>query len=70
MASFAHMKRVDDEFVQNLKDRGDDFSYLYSFSEVTEGVKNGRYDTEKVPVSLKKNSSVACSCQYLCYVAK
>ena len=55
VASFAHMKRVDDEFVQNLKDRGDDFSNLYSFSEVTEGVKNGRYDTEKVPVSLKKN---------------
>ena len=55
VASFAHMTRVDDVFVQYLKDRGEDFSHLYSFSEVTEGVKDGRYDTESVPVSLKKN---------------
>ena len=55
VASFSHMTRVDDDFVQYLKDNDYDFSNFYSFSEVTEGVQNGAYDTETVPVSLKKN---------------
>ena len=55
VASFAHMTRVDDEFSQWLKDEGEDFSKLFSFSEVTEGLKNGVYDTETVPISLIKN---------------
>ena len=55
VASFAHMTRVDDDFVQHLVDTGEDFTNLYSFSEVTEGLKNGMYDTEKIPVSLLKN---------------
>ena len=55
VASFSHMTRVDDDFVQHLKNNNHDFSNFYSFSEVTEGVKNGAYDTETVPVSLKKN---------------
>ena len=55
VASFAHMTRVDDDFCQWLKDEGEDFSKLFSFSEVTEGLRNGVYDTEKVPISLIKN---------------
>ena len=55
MASFAHMTRVDDDFVQYLVDTGEDFSNFYSFSEVTEGLKDGVYDTEKIPIGLIKN---------------
>ena len=55
VASFAHMTRVDDDFCQYLVERGEDRSGLYSFSEVTEGLKNGRYDTETVPISMRKN---------------
>ncbi|PAA86963.1 hypothetical protein BOX15_Mlig032376g1, partial [Macrostomum lignano] len=55
VASFSHLTRVDDEFCQYLKDKKEDFSSLYSFSEVTEGLKDGRYDTERVPVSCLKN---------------
>ena len=55
VASFSHMTRVDDDFCQYLVDSGEDFTNLYSFSEVTEGVNNGRYDTEKIPISLIKN---------------
>ena len=49
------MTRVDDQFCQWLKDEKEDFSKLFSFSEVTEGLRNGSYDTETVPVSLRKN---------------
>ena len=55
VASFSHTTRVDDDFVQYLKDNNYDFTNFYSFSEITEGVKNGAYDTETVPVSLEKN---------------
>ena len=55
VASFSHMTRVDDDFCQHLADSGEDFTNLYSFSEVTKGLKNGRYDTESVPISLVKN---------------
>ena len=55
VASFAHMTRVDDDFCQYLRDHGEDFSRLYSFSEVSEGIKDGVYDTETIPISLRKN---------------
>ena len=55
IASFSHMTAVDDDFVQYLKDHDEDFSHFYSFSEITEGVKDGRCDTETIPVSLQKN---------------
>lgn len=55
VASFSHMTRVDDQFCQWLKDEGEDFNKLFSFSEVTEGLRNGAYDTETVPISLRKN---------------
>ena len=55
VASFSHMTRVDDEFCQWLEDQGEDFSKLFSFSEVSEGIRDGVYDTETLPVSLRKN---------------
>uniref|UniRef100_A0A1X7U6U0 EF-hand domain-containing protein n=2 Tax=Amphimedon queenslandica TaxID=400682 RepID=A0A1X7U6U0_AMPQE len=55
VASFANMKRVDDVFVKWLRDQGEDFTDFVSFSEVTEGVVNGVYDSKKVPVGLRKN---------------
>ena len=55
VATFAHMTRVDDDFCQYLKDNGEDFSDLYSFSEITEGLTNGSYDTERMPIALAKN---------------
>ena len=55
VAAFSHMTRVDDDFCQYLVDSGEDFTNLYAFSEVTKGLKNGRYDTESVPISLVKN---------------
>jgi len=56
VASFSHMTRVDDDFVKYLKDKGEDFTNFYSFSEVCEGsIKDGCYDTETIPVSLQKN---------------
>ena len=54
VAAFSHMTRVDDDFVKYLKDKEYDFSHYYSFSEVTEGVKDGTYDTETLPIALKK----------------
>ena len=55
VASFAHMTRIDDDFVRYLADRGEDFEKFYSFSEVSEGIRNGAYDTETLPVGLRKN---------------
>jgi Ca2+-binding EF-hand superfamily protein len=55
VASFSNMPRIDDYFAQYLKDQGEDFSRLFSFSEVSNGIKDGRYDTESVPTSLLKN---------------
>lgn len=54
VASFAHATRVDDEFVQELVKSGEDVSTLYAFTEVSEGVKDGVYDTTKLPVGLTK----------------
>ena len=54
VASFSHMTRVDDVFVKQLVDRGEDLDTLYSFSEVTEGIENGALDVESIPVALTK----------------
>ena len=55
VAAFAHMTRVDDDFCQWLVDSGQDRSRMYAFSEVSEGLKDGAYDTETIPVGLRKN---------------
>ena len=55
VASFTHLNGVDDDFCQYLVDKKEDLSKLYSFSEVTEGIVDGAYDTNTVPVALRKN---------------
>ena len=55
VASFSNMPRVDDKFCEELVRRREDFRRLYSFSEVTGELKNGVYDTEKLPAALPKN---------------
>ena len=37
VASFSHMTRVDDIFVKQLVERGEDRNGLYGFSEITNG---------------------------------
>lgn len=56
VASFANSTRVDDKFVEHLIQQGEDFSDCYSFSELSQdGVVDGTYETEKLPVGLVKN---------------
>ena len=56
VASFSHATQVDDDFCQWLVDTGEDTTNFYSFSEVTEGLnKDGAYDIETIPISLRKN---------------
>jgi len=54
VAAFNHMTRVGDAFCQWLVDENEDRTNMFGFSEVTEGIKNGRFLTEKVPVALQK----------------
>ena len=54
VAALCHMTRVDDTFIKLLVERGEDMSTLYSFVEVTEGVKKGEVDTKTIPVGLRK----------------
>ena len=37
VASFSHMTRVDDVFIKQLVDRGEDKDGLFAFSEITDG---------------------------------
>ena len=55
ISAFSHMTSVDDDFVKYLKDNKQDFAHFYSFAEVTEGVKDGEYITEPIPIAMKKN---------------
>ena len=56
VASFSQIGRVDDQFCQWLKDEGEDFDKLFSFSEVCGGkIVDGAYDTEAIPIVLLKN---------------
>ena len=55
IASFAHMTRVDDFFLEELVKRKEDMSTLYSFSDlVSMPVKNGVPDTTTIPIGLAK----------------
>ena len=54
VASFSNMTRVDDVFVKQLVDRGEDPDRMYAFSEVTESIKDGILDIETIPVALRK----------------
>ncbi|XP_071487601.1 uncharacterized protein [Diadema antillarum] len=54
VASFSHMTRVDDIFIMQLKEKGEDPDGLWAFSEITEGVKDKVPDCVKVPVGIRK----------------
>ena len=54
VASFNHMTRVGDTFCQWLKDNNEDRTKMFSFSEFTEGVKDGVADIETLPVAMEK----------------
>ena len=58
VASFAHMTRVDDSFLEELVKRQEDMTTLYSFSDlVSMPVKNGVPDTKTIPIGLAKMTS-------------
>jgi len=54
VASFSHMTRVDDIFIKQLIESGEDPEGLFAFSEITDGSKDGVPDTETVPIGLQK----------------
>lgn len=55
VASFSHMTRVGDTFIRQLKEKGEDFTNLYAFSEFLESVdSDGVPDTDTIPVGLRK----------------
>ena len=53
VASFNHMTRVGDTFCQWLVDNNEDRSKMFSFSEVTERIKNGKQAPKKFPFRYK-----------------
>ena len=58
VAAFSHMTRVDDYFITELAQRGEDMSMLYSFAEGWGSVVDGVPDVETLPISLKKMKSL------------
>ena len=58
VAAFSHMTRVDDSFIKQLGERGEDMSTLYSFAEGWGGVVDGVPDVETLPIALKKMKSL------------
>jgi hypothetical protein len=56
VAAFAHMPRVEDVFLKELElmESGEDMSFMYAFTEITEGVKNGKPDTVNLPIGFEK----------------
>ena len=58
VASFSHMTRVDDVFIKQLVERGEDLEGLWAFSEITEGSKNKVPDMDSVPIGLRKMKEV------------
>ena len=55
VASFSHMTRLGDTFIQQLHEKGEDFTNLYAFSEFLETVNKDRIpDTNTIPIGLRK----------------
>ena len=55
VASFNHMTRLGDTFCSQLKEKGEDFSKFFAFTEFIESVDKDRYpDTATVPIGFKK----------------
>ena len=58
VAAFSHMTRVDDTFIQQIVDKGEDVNNLFAFTEVIEKVNDGIPDTKSIPVGLQKMKTV------------
>lgn len=58
VASFSQMARIDYDFIEQLVERGEDMSTLYSFSEVWGSIVNGNPDVQSTPSSLEKMKSL------------
>ena len=56
VASFSHMTRLGDTFIQQLKAKGEDMSYMYAFTEFLEKVRNDDVEKYKqeIPVGMIK----------------
>ena len=54
VAAFSHNTRVDDHFVRQLAERGEDMSTFYAFSEGWGNVSDGVPDTDTLPIGLAK----------------
>eukprot|EP00794_Sanderia_malayensis_P011798 gene11798-13019_t len=54
VASFSHMTRLGDTFIRQLREKGEDMSLMYAFTEFLEKVVNRVPDTEVIPVGLLK----------------
>ena len=54
VATLSEAGRVDDVFVRELIERGEDVSSFYAFVNFIENIDNGIIDTETVPIALKK----------------
>eukprot|EP00794_Sanderia_malayensis_P011795 gene11795-13015_t len=54
VASFSHMTRLGDTFIRQLREKGEDMSLMYAFTEFLEKVVNRVPDTEVIPIGLLK----------------
>ncbi|XP_078375464.1 uncharacterized protein LOC144658855 isoform X2 [Oculina patagonica] len=55
VASFSHMTRLGDTFIKQLKEKGEDFTNLYAFTEFLESVGKDRVpDSKTIPIGLRK----------------
>ncbi|CAI8022165.1 hypothetical protein GBAR_LOCUS13038 [Geodia barretti] len=54
VAAFSHNTRVDDHFVRQLAETGEDMSTFYAFSEGWGSISNGEPDLVTLPVGLDK----------------
>ncbi|KAK3733237.1 hypothetical protein QZH41_002004 [Actinostola sp. cb2023] len=55
VASFSHMTRLGDTFIQQLHEKGEDFNKLYAFSEFLESIDKNRVpDSKTIPIGLRK----------------
>ena len=55
VASFSHMTRLGDTFIQQLHEKGEDFSKLWAFSEFLESIGKDKVpDTKTIPIGMRK----------------
>ncbi|KAK3729213.1 hypothetical protein QZH41_012262, partial [Actinostola sp. cb2023] len=55
VASFSHMTRLGDTFIQQLQEKGEDFNKFYAFSEFLESIDKNRVpDSKTIPIGLRK----------------